>query len=175
MKIMKKLFALMLAMIMVLSMAACGNGGEATGDGELVEITVMVYDRGHEYPSGMSLVDNNFTKWVNEQMNPQGVKVTYVPVPRSGADNQVNLMLTGGTAPDVIRTYDLQRVQGYAKDGGLCDLTEYMDMLDPEYLETAILEAGQTSGGQYALPAIYSYSYKSKEMFLRKDLVDSLF
>ena len=172
-KAMKKLFALMLAVIMTLSLAACGNT-QTSGDDEMVEITVMVYDRGHEYPAGMSVVENNFTKWVNEQMNPQGVKVTYVPVPRSGADNAVNLMLTGGTAPDVIRTYDLQRVQGYAADGGLCDLTPYMEMLDKEYLETAVLDAGKTSGGQYALPAIYSYSYKSKEMFLRKDLVEAV-
>ena len=100
---MKRLFALMLAMIMVLSLAACGGKEGASGDGELVEISVMVYDRGHEYPSGMSVVDNNFTKWVNEQMNPQGVQVTFVPVPRSGADDAVNLMLTGGTAPDIIQ------------------------------------------------------------------------
>ena len=171
---MKRLFALLLAMIMVLSLAACGGNEEGSGDGEMVDITVMVYDRGHEYPSGMSVVDNNFTKWVNEQMNPQGVNVTFVPVPRSGADDAVNLMLTGGTAPDVIRTYDLQRVQGYAADGGLCDLTDYMEMLDPKYLETAMLEVGQTAGGQYGLPAIYSYPYKSKEMFIRQDLVEAV-
>jgi len=171
---MKRLFALMLAMIMMLSLVACGDSENASGDGELVEITVMVYDRGHEYPSGMSVIDNNFTKWVNEQMNPQGVKVTYVPVPRSGADNEINLMLTGEIAPDVIRTYDLQRIQGYAAEGGLCDLTPYMEMLDKEYLETAYLEAGKTSGGQYALPAIYSYHYKSKDMFLRQDLVEAI-
>ena len=171
---MKKLLALLLAMIMVLSLVACGDNGSASGDGEMVDITVMVYDRGHEYPEGMSVTDNNFTKWVNEQMNPQGVNVTFVPVPRSGADDNVNLMLTGGTAPDVIRTYDLQRIQGYAKDGGLVDMTEYMDMLDEEYLATAVLEAGQTAGGQYALPAIYSYTYKSKDMYLRQDLVEAI-
>ena len=170
---MKKLFALMLAVIMTLSLAACGNS-EGGKDGELTEITVMVYDRGHEYTNGNSLTDNEFTRWVNEQMNPQGVKVTYVPVPRSGADDQVNLMLTGDQAPDVIRTYDWERVKGYAKDGGLCDLTDYVDMLDEEYLELAQLEVGQILDGQYALPGNYSYFYKSKDMFIRQDMVEAV-
>ena len=141
---------------------------------EIVDITVMVYDRGREYTNGNTLLDNEFTRWINENLEPQGVHVTYVAVPRSGADDKVNLMLTGGTAPDVIRTYDLARVLGYAQDGGLCDLTDYMDMLSEDYLSQAVLEVGQVDGRQYGLPGVYSYGQKSKEMFLRQDLVEGV-
>ena len=65
---------------------------------DIVDINVMVYDRGSEFSSGNSLTDNELTRWINEAMEPQGVHVNFVPVPRSGADDQVNLMLTAGTA-----------------------------------------------------------------------------
>ena len=32
---------------------------------EIVDITVMVYDRGHEYENGNTLTDNEFTRWMN--------------------------------------------------------------------------------------------------------------
>ncbi len=141
---------------------------------EIVDITVMVYDRGHEYENGNSLTDNEFTRWMNEQMEPQGVRVTYVPVPRSGADDKVNLMLTGGTAPDIIRTYDRQRVATYASQGGLADMSAYVDMMHPDYLAAAgdYLVDCQFDGGQYAFPNVYSYTGKSHETYLRKDLVE---
>lgn len=191
---MKKRFVKALALVMAAAMmlTACGGGGSTSGtqtggdattgtettagdstSKELVEITVMVYDRGHEYKAPNTLVDNEFTRWVNEQLNPQGVKVTYVPVPRSGADDKVNLMLTGGTAPDIIRTYDLQRVQGYANDGGLADLTDYVDMLDESYLSRAMLEIGVINGRQYGLPGIVSTPQRAKEMFIRQDLLEA--
>ena len=63
-------------------------------------------------------------------MEPQGVHVNFVPVPRAGADDQVNLMLTAGTAPDIIRTYDRQRVATYGSQGGLVDLGPYLERMD---------------------------------------------
>lgn len=141
---------------------------------ELVEISVMVYDRGDEYSSGNSLTDNVLTRWINEQMQPEGVEVTFVPVARSGADAEVNLMLAGEIAPDVIRTYDRQRVSGYASQGGLVDLAPHMDVLADDYLEnnTEAIEFTQFNGGQYAIPGVYAYRGKSHETFLRKDLVE---
>lgn len=189
MKKFSRLVALALATVMTLT--ACGTTDtpvaqestpaasttetvKADEPQEIVEISVMVFDRGHEYTNGNSLTDNEFTRWVNEQMEPQGVHVNYIPVPRSGADDKINLMLTGGTAPDVIRTYDRQRVATYASQGGLMDLAPYVDTLDATYLEKAepYLESCQFDGGQYALPGVYSYTGKSHETFLRQDLVE---
>lgn len=148
----------------------------ATEPTEIVEINVMVYDRGAEFSAGNSLTDNEFTRWVNSKMEPQGVHVNYVPVPRSGADNEVNLMLAAGTAPDIIRTYDAQRVATYAMQGGLADLTDYIDRLDPEFLEKNqdAIECCQINGTQWAIPGVYTYHGKSNETYLRQDLVEGM-
>jgi len=194
-----KICALIMAAAMTLS--ACGSTGTSTtstsaaksstvskteskttetstteAPKEIVEINVMVYDRGHEYTNGNTVTKNEFTKWVNSQLEPQGVHVNYVPVPRSGADDKVNLMLSGGTAPDIIRTYDRQRVASYGTSGGLVDLAPYLDRLDPGYLEKAapVLEGCQFAGCQYALPGLYSFCGKSHETFLRQDLVEGV-
>lgn len=143
---------------------------------EIVDISVMVYDRGTEYAAGNSLTDNELTRWINEQMEPQGVHVNFIPVPRSGADNQINLMLTGGTAPDIIRTYDRQRVATYGVQGGLVDLTPYMEQLDPDYVANnqSALDFTKFDGKQYALPGVYAYHGKSNEAYLRQDLVEKM-
>ncbi len=143
---------------------------------EIVKITAMFYDRGEEYASGYSLTDNLLTRYINEELAPLGVEVEWIPVPRSGSDNQVNLMLAGGTAPDVIRTYDRERVATYASQGGLCDLTDYMDMLDADFLEknAEAIEWCQFDGKQWALPGVYGYHGKSNETYIREDLVKAM-
>jgi len=143
---------------------------------EIVDITVMVYDRGREYVNGNSVTENEYTRWINEQLEPQGVHVTYVPVPRSGADDKVNLMLTGGTAPDVIRTYDRQRVANYGSLGGLMDLSPYYEQMHPDYRAKADLvkHYHEFDGALYSMPGIYSYYGKGHETFLRQDLVEGM-
>ena len=143
---------------------------------EIVEITVMVYDRGQEFSAGNSLTDNVLTRWVNERMEPQGVHVTYVPVPRSGADNEVNLMLAAGTAPDIIRTYDRQRVATYGSQGGLVDLGPYLDRFTTDYVtkNQDAIDWCKFDGAQYAIPGVYVYHGKSHETYLREDLVKGM-
>ena len=175
---MKTRFAKLCAMVLALTMVMTSLSGltSALADDGLVDINVMVYDRGHEYTNGNSLTDNEFTRWVNSQMEPQGVHVNYVPVPRSGADDKINLMLTAGTAPDIIRTYDRQRVATYASQGGLLELSPYLEQLDPGYQEKAasVLHYMTFDGGLYALPGLYAYYGKSHETYLRQDLVEKM-
>ncbi len=168
-----KIIALVLATMMVLGLAGCGDNAKS---GKVTTITAMFFDRGEEYAAGYSLTDNLTTRWINEQLEPLGVKVEWIPVPRSGSDNQINVMLTGNTAPDVIRTYDRQRVGTYASQGGLMDLTPYMDKLDKDYLETnaEAIEWCKFDGKQYALPGVYGYHGKSNETYIRQDLVEAM-
>lgn len=156
--------------------ASATPSADSTKPQEIVDINVMVYDRGAEFSAGNSLTDNELTRWINEAMEPQGVHVTFVPVPRSGADDQINLMLTAGTAPDIIRTYDRQRVATYGSQGGLVDLGPYLEQLDPEYVsgnQEAIAFA-RFDGNQYALPGVYSYHGKGHDSYLRQDLVEKM-
>lgn len=194
-----KIVALFLATAMALT--GCGNGSGNSGASnststpasgsastaasvsktddkpkEIVTINVMVYDRGREYGAGKSLTDNVLIDYVNEIMEPRGVHVNYVPVPRSGADAAVNVMLVGGTAPDIIRTYDRQRVSTYGAQGGLVDLGPYLDRLDKDYLakNKDAIDWCKFDGVQYALPGVYSYHGKNHETFLRQDLVEGM-
>ncbi|MEG1925347.1 MAG: extracellular solute-binding protein [Ruthenibacterium sp.] len=143
---------------------------------EIVDISVMVYERGKEFKTGNSTTDNEVTRWINSQLEPLGVHVTYVPVPRSGADDKVNLMLAGNEAPDVVMTYDLQRVSTYGKQGGLVDLAPYVERLDPDFLKKFgdRLEYTKFDDKQYALPRVFDKYGKSHMAYIRKDLVEAM-
>lgn len=152
------------------------SGAENETPKEIVDITVMVYERGKEFTKGNSTVDNEMTRWINSQLEPLGVHATYIPVPRSGADDKVNLMLAGNEAPDIVMTYDLQRVSTYGKQGGLVDLAPYVDRLDPEFLERFgdALVYTQFDGKQYALPRVFETYGRTHMAYLRKDLVEGM-
>lgn len=149
---------------------------EAAAPKEIVEISVMVYERGKEFTSGNSTVDNEMTRWINSQLEPLGVRAVYVPIPRSGADDKINLMLAGNEAPDIIMTYDLQRVSTYGKQGGLMDLAPYVDRLDPDFIERFgdALVYTQFDGKQYALPRVFEAYGRTHMAYLRKDLVEGM-
>ena len=143
---------------------------------DLTEITVMVYERGNEYPSGDSTVNNRLTRWINSNLEKDGVRVTFIPIVRSGADNTINSMLAANNAPDVIMTYDKERVATYGSQGGLIDLAPYVDRLDPDWLanaKTALLQT-QFEGKQYALPRVFEIYGRSHNQYIRKDIVEAM-
>ena len=67
-----------------------------------VSIRVMLWDRGNAAPN-TTTENNALTQWIQEQMKDlYNIKVEYVSVPRSGSDDSLNIMMTGGTAPDIV-------------------------------------------------------------------------
>lgn len=177
---MKKLFTVLVGLLLCTGMVFAAPATEKQSAGSeskgITEIKVMVYERGTDFPSGNSTSNNENTRWINAQLEKEGVRVVYVPIPRSGADNTVNSMLAAGEAPDVIMTYDKARVATYSKQGGLMDLTPYVSRLDPQWLkkaENALIQC-QFEGMQYALPRVFEIYGRSHNQYIRKDLVEAL-
>ena len=92
--------------------------------GEEVSIRVMVWDRGNAAP-GTTTENNTLTQWIKDQVKEKfNINVEYVSVPRSGSDDALNIMMTGGQAPDIVFTYDQALYFNYASSGALTDLTD---------------------------------------------------
>lgn len=171
---MKKVFAIFCILIVAVSTIFAQAATEATKG--MTDVTVMVYERGATIANGSTL-DNLDTRWLNEQLAPKGVHLTFVGIPRSGADATIETMIAAGTAPDVIVTNGRERVMQYGSQGGLVDFTPYLDRLDPEYqalIAGTPIDMCSIDGGLYALPGMPGYFSRGHEQYIRKDLVEAL-
>jgi putative aldouronate transport system substrate-binding protein len=127
---MKFLTSIMLMALMAAQVFAGGSpqkgssGGQA---GKPVEITVEVFDRGTD--GGKSNpTNNNWTKWIQEKLlKDENIAVTFVPVPRNDEISALNNLMAAGTAPDICFTYTAALVDSYRDQGGLHELTPYVD------------------------------------------------
>lgn len=152
-----------------------GEGNEQTSKGKTVELRVEVFDRG---TPGQTPVDNNFwTKWIQENFgDPNNIKVTFVPCPRSQEVDTLNVWMATGDAPDICLTYDVATVYNYYKEGGLTDLTDVLNehgLQLKEYLGEDLLSYGRYDGRQYAIPAKRVIQARTGT-FIRKDWLDKL-
>lgn len=148
---------------------------DSESKGEAIELRVEVFDRG---TPGQTPVDNNYwTKWIQEQFgDPNNIKVTFVPCPRSQEVETLNVWMATGDAPDICLTYDLATVYKYYKEGGLADLTDALNEHGAqlkEYLGEELLSYGQYDGRQYAIPAKRVIQARTGT-FIRKDWLEKL-
>ena len=157
----KKLTALLLALVMVLSLTACGGGSKSEGgdaaEGEAetqTEFTIM---------GGMSAMSPGYqdNEVLNQLQENVGIHITWDTMSDSLAE-QVNIRIAGGDYPDAFQgvgfsNYDLMR---YGEDETFIDLTPY---ITPEIMPnlSAILEEHpniksaitMSDGKIYGLPA----------------------
>ena len=157
-------------------LTACGTsaGGSASSGAE--EITVMVYDRG-DAANGTTIEDNSETKWIQEQVEQAcGVKVNFQAVSRSTSDDNIQMMMAGNTAPDIIMTYDKTIFTSFAKDGGLAELSEAIEAYGPNIKEQLgeILSIGYVEDGQYAIMAKREWQKGKHTAMIRKDWLDAM-
>ncbi len=176
---MKKLVSLILALAMLLSMAAVATaeGAQTPFTAENPgKLTVAVYDRSNTTDEYGTVTDNQWTRWVAEQMmNEYNIEVSYVAVPRSGAETTFNTMLAGGTAPDIIFYYSTDRVFDFANQGGLADLTEAVATYGADLTALAghLMGYAQFDGQQIAIPAVRGGVGHLCSM-IRKDWLDKI-
>lgn len=143
-----------------------------------VTITVEVFDRSNA-PEGSTVIDNKWTKYVNQEMNKVGITVKYVAVPRADEVNKAQLMMASGTGPDVMICYTSSIVEGFYKDGGTFDLAPYIDGENQaknlkDYIGKDCMGLARNQEGElWAIPARRSTT-ASTNLFIRKDWLDDL-
>lgn len=179
----KKLICMMLLSAITLSaFAGCNKGANtaqnAGGNGASGEINVMVWDRGEQYQSGMSVTNNNLTKYIQENvLKEKNVKVNFVAVPRSESDNKIVAMMAGGNAPDVILTYSRDVFGNFATQGGLTDLTAVLASDGQNIVKNLgkeVQDVGILDGKQYAVMARRGIQVSRHMGYIRKDWLDAL-
>ncbi|MCR4588292.1 MAG: extracellular solute-binding protein [Lachnospiraceae bacterium] len=143
-----------------------------------VTITVELFDRSNA-PEGSTITDNRWTNYVNEQMNKVGITVEFVPVPRWDEVEKMQTMVAGQTAPDITLTYTYAYAEDYFNQGGIWDLSEFIDGEDQAknlkaYIGEDTLNIGRNADNAlYGIVARRATTAKSN-FFIRKDWLDAL-
>ncbi len=142
-----------------------------------VTITVELFDRSNA-PEGSTILDNKWTKYAQEQMKKVGINVEFVAVPRSDEITKMQTMMASGTAPDLTCTYTYSYAEDYYNDGGIWDLSEFVDGENQvknlkAYLGEDVIDIGRGRGALYGIVARRATTAKSN-LFIRQDWLEKL-
>ena len=154
------------------------EGTEAEEDlyGEEVTINVMAWDRGSAAP-GTTTEDNAMTRWIQEQVKEKlNINVELTAVPRAESDDKLNIMMAGGSAPDIVFTYEQSLFYNYASSGALHDLTDvyakYGSNIE-EYCGEA-QDISMLGDAKYAVMKQRGTENPRHVAYIRKDWLDEL-
>ncbi len=165
---MKKFIALLLALVMVLSLAACSVENtqphaepqapdaqapaaeapaetEAAGPAVADEITVWVY------PVGGWGDETKVKPLVEKFTADTGIKVNMEYLAYADGDDKVNAAITAGKAPDVVMEGPERLVANWGVNGHMVDLSVMMDDEDRAEIAEAALNAGTAADGSVYL------------------------
>ncbi len=168
---MKKYIALLLALVMVLSLAACSvekapettaapvettpvaeetTPVETTPVAETVEISLWTYPIGGW--GNQETVDALIAAF--ETANP-GIKVTVEYLDYTNGDDKVNTAIEGGAAPDLIMEGPERLVANWGEKGLMVDLSDLLDETDLAELNPAAIAACYATNGEvYEYPLV---------------------
>ena len=142
-------------------------------------IQVELWDRENS-PEGATITDNKWTKYIQEKMSAVGINVEFVTVPRGDEVNWLRSAMAGGTAPDIVLTYTYSIAQEYYEQGGVWDLSEFIDGADQAlnmkaYLGQEVIDYGRLTGGDELCGIIARRATTARSNFyVRKDWMDEL-
>ena len=161
---MKKLLALLLATVMLLSLAACGgsstpasdpapapaeSGDEAPAEAPAagdVSITLWTYPIGNW---GNEQVVNELTAAFEAET---GIKVVVEYLDYTNGDDKTNTAITSGETPDIIMEGPERLVANYGVNGHMVDLSDMLDAEDYAEINEAVMAACTAPNG-----AVYQY------------------
>lgn len=88
----RKIALIVLAAVLIVT-SASAFGAKKT---QVREITVLAWDRGTVPPDQGTIEDNWYTREVNKRVAKLGIKVRWIPIPRSQENQKLPTMLAAG-------------------------------------------------------------------------------
>ena len=184
----RKLIAGSLAAMTLLSVPVYASGAEG-GESKYqttygskqfdgVTISVELFDRSNA-PEGSTILENRWTKYAQDAMAEVGINLEFVAVPRGDEVSKMQTMVGSGTAPTITLTYTYTYARDYYKDGGIWDLSEFVDGEDQaqnlkKYVGDSCLELGRNSDGSLIGIVARRATTANSNIFIRKDWLDDL-
>ena len=168
---MKKLIAMLLALVMVLSLAACTvEEAPVATEAPVVETEAPAAGNEETEPAGPA-VANEITLWTypiggwgkQETVDAlmaafeaeTGIKVTVEYLDYTNGDDKVNTAIEGGAAPDLIMEGPERLVANWGEKGLMVDLSDLLDETDIAEINPAALTACYATNGEvYEYPVV---------------------
>ncbi|MCL2479906.1 MAG: extracellular solute-binding protein, partial [Treponema sp.] len=189
---MKRFLLISFILLVAASMIFASGGSQSQGSVPIQNastITVEVFDRGTD--GGRSdPTNNNWTDWIKQKvLKDENINVSFVSIPRSQEEQGIINKMAAGDAPDIIFTYNAILVNNFALQGGLFEMTPYVDSLMPDlrsFLGPDPSVPGRdfiyrmtdsSTGKLYAVPATrmpIPLGLGEMGSFIRKDWLDKL-
>lgn len=173
-KILKSVAVCLSVVLMAGGFAGCRQGESVSG--ERKTLRVSIFERGNIPAGAGSITNNAMTQWIQKEFGEKNnVNVEFVAIPRSQEVQQLNVLLSAGEAPDIIFTYDYSLLYNYYKQGGLCDLTQYMGDANQlsAFMGEEQLQKGQFDGKQILIPG-KTLMVGTFAQVIRQDWLDTL-
>ena len=137
---MKKILALLLALVMVFALAACGQ--QAAPAAAEKEITLWTYPIGN-------WGDEATVKALTDAFTAEtGIKVNVEYLTYADGDDKVNTAITAKQAPDLIMEGPERLVSNWGANGYMVDISDMFDATDKSEINSAALAACFTEDGK---------------------------
>lgn len=145
---MKKLLALLLALLMLLSLAGCGKQAQEDEESAVIELTLWTFPAGDwGDPAAVETLLTQFNSVYPD------IHVTVQCLDEATGDDKLSTAVDGGVAPDILLAQPDRLIKTWGAEGMLADLSDMWDDADKQEVNAACQSVCFTRDGKcYAYP-----------------------
>ena len=145
---MKKLLALLLALLMLLSLAGCGKQAQEDDEPAVIELTLWTFPAGDwGDPAAVETLLTQFNSVYPD------IHVTVQCLDEATGDDKLSTAVDGGVSPDILLAQPDRLIKTWGAEGMLADLSDMWDDADKQEVNAACQSVCFTRDGKcYAYP-----------------------